>query len=252
MAKKRKYNSAGRTGVKRGSYNKTKSNEKTKTVKTKGLDKIAIDSELVEWVKRNTRTLESDIIKRETVGNLETEKSNEDQSEMGSDNNIPSSEEQFNSSGTPESMSQDKSFQEKSGEEKLNEFFSEYNDEGEVIENKKDGDTDSSISPESSSPKNWNISKMVNGYMLLTLMDVVFPSAIKFLFGMIDKRAKNIKVKDVALTKEQKEALNDAADQVAVYIFEKVNPLVIFVICSAVFYGQNFTMALDEIKKEDK
>jgi hypothetical protein len=39
---------------------------------------------------------------------------------------------------------------------------------------------------------------------------------------------------------------------VAQYIFQKANPLVVFSICMALFYGTNFMTALNNIPKQPK
>ena len=84
--------------------------------------------------------------------------------------------------------------------------------------------------------------------MLLSICDVVFPYGIKFLFGLFNPKAKKVKAKDIQLEPEQRQALLGAADQVAQYVFEKANPMTIFIICMGLFYGTNFSNALNEIK----
>ena len=79
-------------------------------------------------------------------------------------------------------------------------------------------------------------------------MDIVFPVGIKFIFRLFNKEAKKINVNDLKLEPEQRESLRAMADQVAVYIFEKVNPLTMFVLMSAVFYGTNLQSAMQKNK----
>lgn len=131
-------------------------------------------------------------------------------------------------------------FQQTTAEEKLNSFFNEY-------QQINDEPSDNKNEPEQrqQDPK---LKMIINGYMLLSICDVVFPYGIKFLFGLFNPKAKKVKAKDIQLEPEQRQALLGAADQVAQYVFEKANPMTIFIICMGLFYGTNFSNALNEIK----
>jgi hypothetical protein len=131
-------------------------------------------------------------------------------------------------------------FQQTTAEEKLNSFFNEY-------QQINDDPSDNKNEPEQrqQDPK---LKMIINGYMLLSICDVVFPYGIKFLFGLFNPKAKKVKAKDIQLEPEQRQALLGAADQVAQYVFEKANPMTIFIICMGLFYGTNFSNALNEIK----
>jgi hypothetical protein len=132
-------------------------------------------------------------------------------------------------------------FQQTTAEEKLNSFFNEYqqiNDE--PSDNKNEHPEQRQQDPK--------LKMIINGYMLLSICDVVFPYGIKFLFGLFNPKAKKVKAKDIQLEPEQRQALLGAADQVAQYVFEKANPMTIFIICMGLFYGTNFSNALNEIK----
>lgn len=132
-------------------------------------------------------------------------------------------------------------FQQTTAEEKLNSFFNEY-------QQVNDDPNDNKNEPEQrqQDPK---LKMIINGYMLLSICDVVFPYGIKFLFGLFNPKAKKVKAKDIQLEPEQRQALLGAADQVAQYVFEKANPMTIFIICMGLFYGTNFSNALNEIKE---
>ncbi len=132
-------------------------------------------------------------------------------------------------------------FQQTSAEEKLNSFFNEY-------QQVNDEPNDNKNEPEQrqQDPK---LKMIINGYMLLSICDVVFPYGIKFLFGLFNPKAKKVKASDLKLEPEQRQALLPAADQVAQYVFEKTNPMTIFIICMGLFYGTNFSNALNEIKE---
>lgn len=96
-----------------------------------------------------------------------------------------------------------------------------------------------------------NNAMLVNGYMLLSLCDFIIPNGLLFVWKMVDERVAQIKVADVKLDKDQKAALKESADQVAMYIFQKVNPLVIFGVGMAVMYASNIQSALSEIPKPE-
>lgn len=132
------------------------------------------------------------------------------------------------------------------GEEKLNSFFSEY-------QQVKDEKNDNTPQPQQSNFQNDPKMKMlINGYMLLSLCDVVFPYGIKFLFGMFDPMAKKVNAGDMKLEPEQRQALMNSADAVAQYVFEKANPMTVFIICLGLFYGGNFNDALQRVKRNEK
>jgi hypothetical protein len=85
--------------------------------------------------------------------------------------------------------------------------------------------------------------------MLLTIMDIVFPIGIKFIFGLFNKEAKSVNISALKLEPEQKESLRPMADQVAVYIFEKVNPLTMFVLMSSFYYATNLQSEINKNKE---
>ena len=144
----------------------------------------------------------------------------------------------------------------KQAEDSFENFLNEYKQEkteteaqnGEDLKNEVKGEQAPTEQPK---PKA-DLSKVINGKMLLMLMNFIMPAAIKFLFGLFDKRAKKVSINDIALDQGQIEILSESADLVAVYIFEKANPMVIFFICSGAMYGANFAGALQEIPKENE
>jgi len=134
-------------------------------------------------------------------------------------------------------------FQQTTAEEKLNSFFNEY----QQINDDTNDNKNEQPEQRQQDPK---LKMIINGYMLLSICDVVFPYGIKFLFGLFNPKAKKVKAKDIQLEPEQRQALLGAADQVAQYVFEKANPMTIFIICMGLFYGTNFSNALNEIKEK--
>ena len=140
-----------------------------------------------------------------------------------------------------EQQNQRAEFQQTSAEEKLNSFFNEYQQINDEPNDNKNEPQQSQHDPK--------LKMIINGYMLLSICDVVFPYGIKFLFGLFNPKAKKVKASDLKLEPEQRQALLPAADQVAQYVFEKANPMTIFIICMGLFYGTNFSNALNEIKE---
>lgn len=135
------------------------------------------------------------------------------------------------------------------GEENLENFLNEYKEEATEDEIKNQFAEKDNIEK----VEQINEQKIIiNGYMLLAMSDFIFPLGLKFLYGFFDVRAKQIDINDVKLSPEQKEALMSSADAVAQYIFQKANPLVVFSICMALFYGTNFMTALNNIPKQQK
>ncbi len=231
-------------GSKRGAYKKT-TNEKLSInkviekspVKSRGIKEIVIE-------KHNNRVNSVEPIEPELIVN--------------SDNN--NSEEPIKSGTTLETEPQSQTFKETSGEEKLNSFFDEYEqapskDNTEVktepinepiSEPTQVQNIGNQFTSSQSSKPSLNV--LVNGYMLLTIMDIVFPIGIKFIFGLFNKEAKSVNISALKLEPEQKESLRPMADQVAVYIFEKVNPLTMFVLMSSFYYATNLQSEINKNK----
>lgn len=97
-----------------------------------------------------------------------------------------------------------------------------------------------------------NNAHLVNGYMLLALCDFVVPNVILKIYSFIDVRASKIKVSNTKLDKDQKEALMESANICAQYIFQKVNPLVIFFVGMGVMYTTNIQSELEKIQQPKK
>lgn len=137
-------------------------------------------------------------------------------------------------------------FEQTTGEQNLDNFLNEYQ------EIATDEDIQNQQAQKKEVQSTINEQKIViNGFMLLAMCDFIFPLGFKFLYGFFDARAKQVQINDIKLSPEQKEALTESADQVAQYIFQKANPLVIFGVCMALFYGTNFMTALNNIPKQE-
>ena len=214
-------------GAKRGPYKKTIQNEKT-------IDKV----DNVEIANEKPQPTNEPVI--EPVQNEPIVK-NEVSTDNISDGIKQPTSDTNNSNNEIKQQPERTEFQTTSGEEKLNSFFNEYQ---QVNEDPNNNNVSQTQQPQHD-PK---LKMIINGYMLLSICDVVFPYGIKFLFGLFNPKAKKVKASDLKLEPEQRAALLPAADQVAQYVFEKANPMTIFIICMGLFYGTNFSNALNEIK----
>lgn len=215
-------------GTKRGPYKKKQNEEITNKV-----DNVEITN--VQTLQSTNDTViepvQNEPINKDEIDTID--KQINDEPNVSKSNFINTGNEQQN---------QRTEFQQTSAEEKLNSFFNEYqqvNDE--PNDNKNDSPQQAQHDPK--------LKMIINGYMLLSICDVVFPYGIKFLFGLFNPKAKKVKASDLKLEPEQRQALLPAADQVAQYVFEKANPMTIFIICMGLFYGTNFSNALNEIKE---
>ena len=214
-------------GTKRGSYKKKIKDE---TIINK-VDNVEITN--VQTLQPTNDTIiepvQNEPINKDEINTID--KQVNDESNVSKSNFVYTGNEQQN---------QRAEFQQTSAEEKLNSFFNEYQQINDEPNDNKNEPQQSQHDPK--------LKMIINGYMLLSICDVVFPYGIKFLFGLFNPKAKKVKASDLKLEPEQRQALLPAADQVAQYVFEKANPMTIFIICMGLFYGTNFSNALNEIK----
>lgn len=219
-------------GQKRGPYKKTLNNNNDETIINK-IDNVEITNvqELQSTNDTTVKPIQNETVIENDVNTIDKQvdvKPNVSQS-----NTIDFGDKQ---------QSERTEFQQTTAEEKLNSFFNEYQQI-----NDEPNENNISQPEQKQDPK---LKMIINGYMLLSICDVVFPYGIKFLFGLFNPKAKKVKVKDIQLEPEQRQALLSAADQVAQYVFEKANPMTIFIICMGLFYGTNFSNALSEVKEK--
>lgn len=81
---------------------------------------------------------------------------------------------------------------------------------------------------------------IVDGYILLMLIDMVMPFGLTFLFNMfISNPKKKIQPHEIGLSDEQRTKLEPLADRAAEAITIKMNPLTGFFIMSSITYGSN-------------
>jgi hypothetical protein len=89
------------------------------------------------------------------------------------------------------------------------------------------------------------VKNIVDGYMLLTLMDTFFPMLLKIAY----KKAKRLKDKDIQLSKDQKEHLEPIADEISQQLLSFMDPVSLFFVMAGAMYFQNTTEALSNVKQ---
>ncbi len=81
------------------------------------------------------------------------------------------------------------------------------------------------------------LNTLVSGYLLLIVIDAVFPSVIKKVISIFNPKYKNLDIKKIRLSKEEKEELEKLADEVAKIIFMGMSPLATFALSLTVMYS---------------
>jgi hypothetical protein len=96
--------------------------------------------------------------------------------------------------------------------------------------------------------------KAISGAFLLTVINVLFPWVIAGVYNWNaqNKRKPKIDIKDLQLDDEQREILEESADEIAQLYLKKFPPLVLFGINLATFYAANLKTAIDASKKRKK
>ncbi len=90
-----------------------------------------------------------------------------------------------------------------------------------------------------------DVANLIDGYIVLLIMDALCPQAIKFLFK---KKFEGIPADAISLTENQKKSLEPLADQIAKYLVGYVNPLYAFLMVSGLMYYQNAQNVLSRKK----
>lgn len=91
-----------------------------------------------------------------------------------------------------------------------------------------------------------DLAALLDGYMLLLMMDALFPTVIKFIFR---KKLSNISENELTLNETQKKSLEPMANEFAKYLSQFINPVMAFALVTGVMYWNN---AKDAIEKKEK
>jgi hypothetical protein len=89
------------------------------------------------------------------------------------------------------------------------------------------------------------VKNVIDGYMLITLMDTFFPVILKLAW----KKAKKLKDKDIQLSKDQREHLEPIADEISQQLLSFLDPVSLFFIMAGAMYFQNTSEALANVKE---
>ncbi|NMC99099.1 MAG: hypothetical protein GYA62_05200 [Bacteroidales bacterium] len=81
-------------------------------------------------------------------------------------------------------------------------------------------------------------STRIEGYVLLLIVDTVFPASFAMLNNMLDKRIK-VRAEELALKEKDFKALEPLADQAADYMAINLNPVAGFFLIATFMYGSN-------------
>lgn len=91
----------------------------------------------------------------------------------------------------------------------------------------------------------------IEGYILLLVIDTVYPAALAMVNNMLDKKLK-IQAHQLSLKPEQWKALEPLADQAAAYLAINLNPIAGFILISTFMYGNNLIAVRMEVSNEKK
>lgn len=98
-----------------------------------------------------------------------------------------------------------------------------------------------------------DVSKFINGAVFLIVMDAVFPSLILFLMEFANPKYAHVKEsarKKLKLDKDEKQLLEEGANEIVKYIFADANPLVVFTISVGfIYYGKVDALEPDDFLK---
>lgn len=81
-------------------------------------------------------------------------------------------------------------------------------------------------------------STRIEGYVLLLIVDTIFPASFAMLNNMLDKRIK-VRAEELALKEKDFKALEPLADQAADYMAINLNPVAGFFLIATFMYGSN-------------
>lgn len=101
-------------------------------------------------------------------------------------------------------------------------------------------------------PQNIDISKYITGALVLIAMDSIFPTAILFIAGFVDKKYKGLDKKKLKLDPTEKKELEPLADEVVKIMFGMVHPVTAFlVVTSIIYFGKLESFTEEDFKKAE-
>lgn len=91
-------------------------------------------------------------------------------------------------------------------------------------------------SPVQSVPTQIEQPSILDGYMIISFMDAIFPGIIKFIFK---KKLEGVDTSKIMLNETQKNSLEPLADEIAKQVSQHISPLYAFILASGSMYYQN-------------
>lgn len=95
-----------------------------------------------------------------------------------------------------------------------------------------------------------DVSHLVNGYILLMVLDFIAPMILVFIFSFFNKNAAKVDKSNLQMTNAEAKKLEPLADEVAKQVLSGLNPLVLFGIC---YFGtMGMKMQIELIRVQNK
>ena len=110
----------------------------------------------------------------------------------------------------------------------------------------KDAAANPIVNPGEPQPPAINTASLIDGYMLISLMDVFCPAVLKMLFR---KKFADLDTDKMMLSEMQKKSLEPLADEFARHVSQYINPIYAFLGVSTMLYYQNANKELSKTKK---
>jgi len=111
------------------------------------------------------------------------------------------------------------------GNASSNDFFSEYQ---ETTQGKEESKTEE---------EKKHFTNFVSGYLFLICLDTILPEMLIYIFGIYDKKFKQINSKNLKLEKSEIEMLEPLADEVVKELFGTMSPVSQFIFTLTFLYG---------------
>lgn len=238
--KKRKYNSAGRIGKTRGTYNKKPkaSSQMEEKPEIKQDPEITPEPEVkIEPVKEEPKDqVPAPVADPEKKEEVKQEENTSPEITNNTGQTVFDNFVEQNTAPAPET---------KEGEEKKKIVYKLVENEEEIAARESSSETAKQSFREIAAKKG----RMFNTTMLIAAMDFLFPKLLKLFYKYVkgDARIDQIDLSEVKLTDAQIESLGESAEAMAEYVFQYINPAVMFVIGIMMHYDSNITNLMNKV-----
>jgi hypothetical protein len=96
-----------------------------------------------------------------------------------------------------------------------------------------------------------DVSHLVNGYILLMVLDFIAPMVLVFIFSFFNKNAAKVDKSNLQMTNAEAKKLEPLADEVAKQVLSGLNPLVLFGICYFGTMGMKLQIELIRVQNKN-